>query len=324
MVRDRILVDLNSVAHAAHQGTVLKAGDQETQAIFGTIRTLRILRARHPTASMIGLWDGLSWRKAKDPEYKANRQDDEKKRADRARYTAQMPYLRKALHYLGITQVAASNLEADDLAAILSKRYAEQGLVRLVTGDQDWLQLVGPSVIWEDHRNDARRVNAKSFQNYTGYPTIMQFVQSKALQGDTSDNLKGVGMIGEERAADLLKVWGRVEAFLADPDPKATWASKPIMVTKEKDGVATTKPKTYPKALADFHQNVDARQEKFFHNMTMMNLTGDLPAPERLTLKKGEYSEDRFRILCHELGFSSIYRDGAFETFTAPFKGTLQ
>jgi 5'-3' exonuclease len=327
MARDRVLIDLNSVAHAAHQGTVLKAGDQETQAVFGTLRTIRTYKARWPHAQFIGLWDGKSWRKAHDPEYKDNRLDDEEKRQNRARFNSQMPFLRKALQYLALPQLFALNLEADDLAALLSKKYSANGdLVRLITGDQDWLQLVTPNVIWEDHRLDERKVNIKNLEKYTGYADVIQFVQAKALEGDVSDNLKGVGGIGEKGSKDLLSVWGRVEAFLADVDPGATWASKGLTKEVKVKGTDQKKvmPKPYPKSLKDFHANVDGRQEKFFHNYYMMNLLGELPKPEGMKLVPGEYSDDRFKSLCHELGFSSIYRAGAFEVFTQPFKGTLQ
>lgn len=319
---DRVLIDLNSVAHAAHQGTVLKAGDQETQAVFGTIKSIRTYRIRNPRAKLVGLWDGASWRKSHDPEYKANRTDDAKKREDRARFKSQMPFLRKALRQLSVPQLFAINLEADDLAAILSKRYSAQGdFVRLISGDRDWLQLVDENVVWEDHRDETRKVNIRSFKNATGYDTALQFVQSKALQGDTSDNLKGVGKIGEVGAADLISVWGRVEAFLADPNPRATWEANPPMAVKVDElGVEVSrKPKGYPKALDDFHKN-DDRQSRFFHNMHMMNLLGELPAPEKLSLVKGDFDSDGFRSLCHELGFSSIYREQAFDTFTEPFR----
>lgn len=329
-MRDRILIDLNSVAHAAHQGTVLKSGDQQTQAVFGTIRSLRQYRVRHPSATIIGLWDGKSWRKSHDPEYKANREDNPEKREDRRLYKTQMPYLRKALRCLGIPQLFALNLEADDLAAIMSRKYTAAGdFTRLITGDQDWLQLVGPNVIWEDHRDDKKRVNVKSFKGFTGYDTPIQFVQSKALQGDTSDNLKGVGKIGEKGSEELLGVWGRVETFLADPDPKATWDASPktpFVTKKDKETgqvIATDKRKGFPKHFADFHANVDGRQQKFFHNMHLMNLCEGLPAPEKLTLAKGQFCADTFRGLCHELAFSSIYREQAFETFTEPFRGSI-
>lgn len=310
-MREHVLIDLNSIAHAAHQGAVLRAGDQETQAIFGTIKSVRTYRIRNPNASIVGLWDGASWRKAVDPEYKANRQDDAKKREERKRFKSQMPFLRHALRSLGVSQLFALNLEADDLAAILSRRYGERGdFVRLVTGDRDWLQLVSENCIWEDHRDESRRVNIRSFQHYTGYATPQQFVQAKALQGDTSDNLKGVGKIGEKGAADLIGVWGDVRAFLSDPDPEATYKR------------CRPEAKKLPKAFADFHSNVDGRQEKFFHNMRMMDLLGELPAPEKLTLSKGQFCPATFKSLCHRLGFASIYKDGYFESFTEPFRGT--
>lgn len=324
MPQDRVLVDLNSVAHAAQQGTVLRAGGQETQAVFGTLRNMRALKVRYPQASIIGLWDGKSWRKSHDANYKANRVDTAEKREERARYESQMPYLRKALRSLGMPQVFALNLEADDLASILSRRYTSAGgFVRLITGDQDWIQLVNERCIWEDHREETRKVNYNSFKNYTGYATPLQFVQSKALQGDTSDNLKGVGKIGEKGALDLIGVWGRVEAFLADPDPKVTWDAKPPMAEKkDKDtGAVSLKPKGYPKALDDFHKNVENRQANFFHNMKMMSLLGELPEPTKLTVVKGEFAPQDFKRVCHELGFSSIYRDGAFENYTRPFEG---
>lgn len=304
---DRVLIDLNSVAHAAHQGTILKAGDQETQAVFGTIKSIRSYRLRNPRAVLVGLWDGASWRKQISDVYKANRLDDAKKREDRARFKTQMPYLRKALRHLGVPQLFALNLEADDLAAILSKRYSSQGdFVRLISGDRDWIQLVNENVVWEDHREETRKVNFRTFKTATGYDTPLQYVQSKALQGDISDNLKGVGKIGEKGAADLIGTWGRVEAFLADPDPAGSY--------KEKTG------KNLPKAFADFHANVEDRQAKFFHNMHMMNLLGDLPAPEKMSLVKGEFQDEAFKSLCHELGFSSIYRSQAYDTFTEPFR----
>ncbi len=285
------------------------AGDQMTQAVYGTLRSVRALKVAHPESSMLVLWDGLSWRKKESEVYKANRQDNAEKREARRRYVTQTPFIRKALKHLAVPQLAAANMEADDLAAMLVRRACEQGdFIRLVTGDQDWLQLVGPNCIWEDHRDSAKRVNVNSFKAKTGYPDATRFVQAKALQGDVSDNLPGVGGIGEKKAADLLEVWGRVEAFLADPDPAATYKLKRPDV------------KTFPKVFKEFHQNDGQRQEKFFHNHAMMNLCGDLPAPERMVLAKGEFNADAFKAVCHELGFVSIHRPDRFDDFVEPFK----
>lgn len=324
MPKTRILIDANSVAHAAHRGTILKAGDQETQAVYNTIKTVRSVRVRYPDASIIVLWDGRSWRKDKSTVYKANREDSAEKVEERRRLKTQMPFLRKGLGMLGVPQLLAFNLEADDLAAHLTQRYIAAGdNVRLISGDQDWLQLVGPRCVWEDHRDESKKVNAASFPEWTGVDTPLQFVQLKALQGDISDNLPGVGGIGEVKALQIIKVWGRVETFLADTDPASTWASKGLTKTKtnKATGQTTVHPEPFHKALKDFHADLDGRHAKFFHNMLMMDLiSGHQPAPERMTLSKGALDPEGFMSLCQELAFHSIYREGAFEPFIAPFR----
>lgn len=316
MKRDTVLIDMNSVGHAAHRGTVLKSGDQETQAIYGTLKTIRSLRVRHPDALILGLWDGRSWRKDQSDVYKGNRTDTPEKVEERRRYKSQAPYIRRGLRLLGIPQLFAINLEADDLAGHLAAKYSREGsLVRLISGDQDWIQLVNASCIWEDHREETRKVNVKSFENFTGVKTPKQFVQMKAMTGDQSDNLPGVGAIGDERALTIIKIWGSVEDFLADPDPASTFLER-YEVPEGKQA-----PKTFPKYFRDFHGNVDGRHEKFAHNYKMMSLIDNYaPAPEKITLLKGELDEDGYRTLCHELAFSSIYRDQAFDAFVAPFK----
>lgn len=314
--RDRVLIDANSIGHAAHRGTSLKSGDQETQAIFGSIKTFRSLRLRHPHATIVALWDGRSWRKGVSDVYKANREDTPDKVDERKRYKSQAPFIRKALKLLGIPQVFALNLEADDLAGHFATMYAAKGdHVRLVTGDQDWIQLVGPNCIWEDHREELRKVNQKSFTNFTGVETPRQFIQLKALQGDTSDNLAGVGGIGEGRGLVIMAIWGSVEAFCADPEPEKTYLERFV----PEDG--KPHPKTMPKAFKDYLNDTSGQQAKFAHNLMMMSLIdGHAPPPEQITLLKGDFDYDGFKSLCHELAFSSIYRDGAYDNFVAPFR----
>ena len=159
MAVERILIDANSLGHAAHQGTVLKSGDQETQAIYGVIKSARHYRVRYPGASLIFLWDGNSWRKEKSEVYKANRTDTPDKVESRRRYKTQAPHIRRALSHLGLPQLAATNYEADDLAAHLAQRYLANGeFVRMVSGDRDWWQLLADNCVWEDHCDEAKKV----------------------------------------------------------------------------------------------------------------------------------------------------------------------
>lgn len=303
---ERILIDLNSIAHAAHQGTVLRAGDQETQAVFGTIKAIRNYRQRHPNASLICLHDGDSWRKKESDVYKKNRLDTPDKVEARKRFKSQTSFIRKALRHLGIPQVAARNYEADDLAAIMSRRYLGNGdTVRLISGDRDWWQLIKPGCTWEDHRLETRKANSNNFETVSGYPDVHKFLQSKALTGDVSDNLPGVGGIGEVKAKDLLEVWGDVRVFLADADRLGTY--------KEKRGAKI------PKAMVDFAAD-KARQDIFFRNMRLMSLLDEPPPVERMVIDKGEFNPDEFKKICQELGFVSIYRPEQFSNWVEPFR----
>ena len=92
---------------------------------------------------------------------------------------------------MGIPQVSALNMEADDLGAILNDKFVARGdSVILLTADKDWLQLVGPKTVWRDFLN-SRIVTHKSFAEFTGVETVQQFVEVKVLAGDAGDNVPG-------------------------------------------------------------------------------------------------------------------------------------
>ena len=297
----KTLIDGNSIGFASHQASgKLKAGDQETQAVFGSIRTIRSVVQKHLGGEFLVLWDGRSWRKDFYEGYKAQRGATAKNRVMRAGYKSQTPFIRRALKALGVHQATAFNLEADDLAAMLADVSARKGHeVRLITRDRDWQQMVQPGVKWYDHMTHAR-ISAKNFAEETGYADRFVFSEAKALQGDASDNIPGVGGIGEGRAKILFEHWPNVAAFLADPDPVAT-AGK------------------LPKPLRDFHSDKE-KQAAFDRNIKLMDLTRpeNLPRPENMKVEKGEFDIEAFSTVCKELGFHSILND--LQNFTQPFK----
>ena len=300
-MRNKIIIDGNSMGFHHHQcGAVLKAGDQMTQGVFGMLKAIHQIAESRPGCGIVVLWDGRSWRKDECVEYKAKREDTAKQRDQRSTYQSQTPFIKRGLSALGVAQAMAFNLEADDLAAILAPRYAAKGeRVWLYTKDRDWLQLVQPGVVWIDHAN-FKRVSIKTFEEETGYPTREQFSQAKALAGDNSDNLPGVGGIGDVKAKVIMQTWGSVEAFLADPAP--VWPAS----------------KNMPKAVAEFHA-LPEKQEVFQRNMRLMNLvtTDHLPAPVDLRIDKGQYDEAKFSRLCAELAFHSILE--RLPKFLSPF-----
>jgi 5'-3' exonuclease len=207
-------------------------------------------------------------------------------------YKVQVPYIKKALRFLGIPQVWALNMEADDLGAILTDRYTKtNSKIILVTGDKDWLQLVGPGVVWKDPIND-RLITTKTFEEFTGVSTVRQFVEVKALAGDMGDNVAGVGGIGQKGAVDFIKEYGSFASF-----------SNMAILEKSIDL------KKLPKKYRDLIENED-KAITFSRNIDLMDLrTTVRPAPVNLQVDKGAPDKEKLRQFCELLLFKSILKD---------------
>jgi DNA polymerase-1 len=219
-VKHHTLIDGNSVGHAAQhgfgaKGKKLVAGGQETTAIFGMLQSMqKLMRTRTGTAPVV-LWDGRSWRYERFPDYKGNRTATAEQVAERERYRSQRKFMFEGLHYLGVKQLIAGNMEADDLAAILSRQYAALGdKVSLITGDKDWLQNVQEGVAWIDHKLP-RKCTVENFEAFTGYkhPHGVRSLEGPAGRHRRQRQVTKIG-IGEKGALDLLKVFPCVHTFL--------------------------------------------------------------------------------------------------------------
>jgi 5'-3' exonuclease len=303
MTRNTVLIDMNSIGNAAHNSPRLTVGDIETQAVFGVVRTLRGILETYPDWRIWCLWDGSrqeSWRKIVLPEYKLNRDTvDPKEQAKKDAYRKQVGILRQTLPYLGMRQLLVTSAEADDCAGYLTGQIVSNGgSVVLITGDQDWLQLVQPNVLWIDPIREKRIGNGDFFEK-TGYFSAREFLQGKALQGDNSDNIPGVGGIGEKGAIELLAKYRSVEAFLAQhaADPKSIKGKK----------------------LNDFANNVTGGRDKFERNMKLMNLIDAVkPPPADVNITHGKFNPESFRKIAERLAFRSFLAD--MPKFIAPFQ----
>lgn len=291
-----LLIDGNSLGHYCNATKPLTVGDMQVNAIYHFLRNLRQAVGIYMHYQPIVLWDGVSWRYKIYNEYKANRDKkatvaERKQALAKDKYKKQLPLIKKGLEFLGVPQITATNMEADDLGAILADRYSAQGKVILYTGDQDWIQLVGPNVVWRDFAQN-RTVNHSNFQEFTGVETTSQFVEIKALSGDSGDNIAGVGGIGGKGAIEFLTKYGSFNQFLE-------------MVTLDRSIDIAKLPKKYRNLVED-----EGRALKFDHNIKLMDLrTSARPAMEGFHLEKGMPCRDRFRIFCNRLSFASVTKD---------------
>jgi DNA polymerase-1 len=306
-----LLVDGNSIGFAAHAATKLSVAGKDVQAIFGFIKTLRTMLILYPTLAPLVLWDGASWRKEVFEGYKANRDVDPKQKADRERYKAQRPAIAKALWLLGICQVSADNLEADDIAGIMVSKLPPDRQVILATADRDWLQLVGPNVEWIDFVHE-RRVTHEIFQQETGYLTPRRYLHGKALMGDTSDCIPGVGKIGEKGAAEIMAEFDTVGDFVK--------AKKAILAELPPDTKEAKLHKAVGgKAIYNFVTNANGGLTTFIRNMNLMDLTRPMFRPAPINLKHRKQALDRtgFEAFCAEYQFLSILKD--MDEFLKPY-----
>jgi DNA polymerase-1 len=315
-MRGYLIIDGNSIGFAAHNTTKLVSGGQEVQAVFGVLRTIRQLYARYAHLQPIVLWDGGdNWRKAVYPTYKAHRDANPKQAKVREAYRKQRPLIARMLKTLGVWQMAAANMEADDLAGIMVQRAKRDGRkVILISGDQDWLQLVHEDCTWFDPIRDDT-VTLRNFEKFTnpgdaeeiaagktfGYKTPRAFLEGKALQGDSGDlgPGSGVGGIGKKGASKLLAQFGSVSNFFEVMNREET-------------------PPIVPKAWSDF--GLDPVKVDIFHrNMGLMQLPSPTaPLPVRMTLNKGNLDLEAFTDFCAEFAFNSVLKDLA--TFIQPFQ----
>lgn len=304
MSRGYVLIDGNSIGYAANSSKKLDVGGMQVQAIYGFVRALRKIVSTFPNLTPIVLWDGKSWRKEVFEGYKAKRDATDtatqrKQTEMREIFRAQKPFIHSFCAALGVHQFSADNLEADDLAGMLVRRYdGTDRRIVLITADKDWIQLVGPKVMWFDPIND-QRITAGTLQEKLGVATPQAWLEVKALMGDTSDEIPGVGGIGEKGALELLATYGGVTKFV-----RAYRAGELSKVPKKFVALATDPEKI----------------RTFARNMKLMDLRNPsmCPMPKNLRVVHLPLDKTAFGALCDDLMFRSISRD--LDAWCEPFE----
>jgi DNA polymerase-1 len=144
------------------------------------------------------------------PNYKAGR-----KPAPADFYT-QIPILHDLLETFGWPLYELDDYEADDIMATLAKKASEQGVeVCLITSDLDALQAISPLVHVYALKKGLTNIDLfkpESFEEKYGI-RVDQFLDLKALKGDSSDNIPGVAGIGEKTAISLLQEYETLEGI---------------------------------------------------------------------------------------------------------------
>jgi len=120
----------------------------------------------------------------------------------------QIPLLFNLLSALNWPLLELDDYEADDIMGALALKAKNEGLeVYLVTSDLDLLQLIEEDInlyVLKSGLTKIEQYTPDLFFNKYGIK-VNQFIDYKALRGDSSDNIPGVKGIGEKTAQKLLQ-----------------------------------------------------------------------------------------------------------------------
>ena len=135
--------------------------------------------------------------------------------------TGQLEWLREVVQAHGVPLFEVSGYEADDVIGTLALQGVAQGYeVFIVTGDKDFMQLVGPKVKLYNvfKRNLDLVIEDETAVEAKFGTTPDRVIDVLAIMGDASDNVPGVKGIGEKGAIALIGEFGSVDGVLEHLD----------------------------------------------------------------------------------------------------------
>jgi len=208
-----LVIDGNSIINRAYYGIrplITKSG-KYTNAVYGMINIIsKQLAAIGPDYAAVAfdlktptfrhkMFDGYKAKRHPTPPELLSQFDDAK----------------ECLSLMGLNILELPGYEADDIQGTVATlaHTAEDTESYILTGDRDLLQLIdGKITVLLATNNDTLVMHeAEFFEKYQISPA--QFIDMKALMGDSSDNIPGVAGIGEKTAAALIQNFGSLDGI---------------------------------------------------------------------------------------------------------------
>lgn len=275
-----MLIDGHALAYRAYHALPPMTGPsgEPTNAVLGFANMLLKAIQDYAPDYIVASFDvGLSFRHQEYADYKAHRAET----PDDLR--AQLGRITQLVEALGIPICTAEGYEADDVLGTLALQASRMGLETIiVTGDSDTFQLISPDVkVLTPQRTfgDVMLNDVDAIRTRYGLEPA-QLVDLKAMEGDPSDNIKGVPGVGGKTATNLLQQYGSLEAIYEHLDE--------------------IKQARFRKALEEGRESAKLSKR-------LVTIVRD--APVKLDLKASEWGHyDRARVmnLLRELGLRSL------------------
>ena len=227
-----VLIDGHSILNRAFYGVPELSNSQglHTNAVYGFLNIMfKILDEE--AADYIAVAFDLSaptFRHKAYAEYKGTR----KSMPDELR--EQVPLIKDVLSSMNIPILTKEGYEADDIIGTIAKRYqSDEVFVSVISGDRDLLQLSDKHIKIRIPKTSKGVTTVHDYlpedvMNEYGV-TPKEFIDVKALMGDTSDNVPGVPSIGEKTATKIIQEYHSIENAIEHVDElKPPRASKAL------------------------------------------------------------------------------------------------
>ncbi len=235
---DKILIiDGNSIINRAFYGVPLltNKNGEFTNAVYGFLNILfKLIDEENPKYIAVAFdLKAPTFRHKKYSEYKGTRKGMPDELA------SQMPILKEILNKMNIKIYEKEGFEADDILGTIAKTSEEHGFIPvIVSGDRDLLQIATNTIRIRIPKTKGGKTEIEDYfakDVYDRYGvTPSEFIEVKALMGDSSDNVPGVPGIGEKTAVKIIQQYKTVENAIenyADIKPKK--ASENLLAYKE-------------------------------------------------------------------------------------------
>ena len=195
----------------------------------------------------------------------------------------QWPLVRDILGHMNIKILESPVYEADDIAGTLAKLGSEEGFENyLLTGDKDYFQLVNENtkvLFTRKGITDMDIVTVDKIEEDYGIEPL-EFIELKALMGDSSDNIPGIYGIGEKTGLKLVRQFHTLENLYDNIDDVSGKKLKEKLV----DGKTAA-----------------------FMSKKLGTIVRDVPIEESLDdLKKLDYDYEKLSELYREFEFNSM------------------
>jgi len=205
-----LVLDVNYLCHRVfHSFGELSWEGDSTGVLFGFLKSITTLKETFQTDRIAFCFDSsISLRRHFYPHYKKKRHAVERTQEQRHAYErliAQMSDLRqKHLPNVGFKNVFCfEGMEADDILARIAEGVSDGQEMCLVTGDSDLFQCLRFNVFIYSPQKNRIFTDVWFIKEYGILP--QQWALVKAIAGCPTDEVKGVGGVGEKTALKYVR-----------------------------------------------------------------------------------------------------------------------